>query len=305
MKWFTKVCLAGEPSEVSLLFFLYFLRTGGGYQRLVNITDGAQQETIVGGSQQLSECMARQLTSLGGKIALSSPVIFLNQSELTGTITAETKNRQQFTAKYCICTVPTSLAARIHYDPPVAPLRDQLTQRMPMGCVIKIIVTYKNAWWREMGYSGEIVSDQEPIGLTYDKSSHDGKMHALVCFIAGKGARRWSEKTPDERKVATLAQLERCFKTDKARHITGYYEHDWSTEEFSRGCYLNFMTPGAMSDLAHHLRKPHGRIHWAGSETATKWMAYMDGALESGRRVANDVAEKLSQSSCSRTKSKL
>ena len=216
--------------------------------------------------------MAKQLKQLGGRVFLDAPVIFIHQSELSGLITCETKSHQRFTAKYCICTVPTSIAARIHYDPPVPALRDQLTQRMPMGCVIKTIVTYKTAWWRELGYSGEIVSDQEPLALVYDKCSHDSKLFALVGFMAGKGARKWSQKTLEERKVAVLGQLKRCYNSPKADQITGYYEHDWSQEEWSRGCYLNLMTPGSMTDCAQHLRKPVGRIHWAGSETATKWM---------------------------------
>ncbi len=34
-------------------------------------------------------------------------------------------------------------------------------------------------------------------------------------------------------------------------------------------------------------------IHWAGTETATRWMGYMDGALESGERVAREVLDAL------------
>jgi monoamine oxidase len=46
-------------------------------------------------------------------------------------------------------------------------------------------------------------------------------------------------------------------------------------------------------DLAPALRKPVGRVHWAGSETSTFWYGYMDGAVRSGERVAAEVARKL------------
>lgn len=36
-----------------------------------------------------------------------------------------------------------------------------------------------------------------------------------------------------------------------------------------------------------------GRVHWAGTETATKWQGYMDGALQSGIRAAGEVADRL------------
>ena len=37
------------------------------------------------------------------------------------------------------------------------------------------------------------------------------------------------------------------------------------------------------------LREPIGPIHWAGTETATKWNGYIDGALQSGERAAREV----------------
>lgn len=294
MHWFVKVCLAGDPSEISLLFFLYFLKNGGGYQRLVNIENGAQQETIIGGSQQISVKMAEKLERLypSCKIVLNSSVAAIKQSELTGVVTVETHSRAVHCAKYAIVTVPTSLAGRIYYSPPVPALRDHLTQRMPIGCVIKVIVTYARPWWREKGFSGEIISDQEPCALFYDKSSHDEKLFALVGFMAGQGARKWSQKSAKEREEAVLNQISRCHSYPDAKRSSGYYEMDWSQEEWSRGCYVNLMTPGVISDCAQHLRKPHGRVYWAGSETALRWMAYMEGALESGIRTAGEVSTK-------------
>jgi monoamine oxidase len=40
------------------------------------------------------------------------------------------------------------------------------------------------------------------------------------------------------------------------------------------------------------LRRPIGHIHWAGAETATVWNGYMDGAVQSGERVAAEVLER-------------
>jgi monoamine oxidase len=41
------------------------------------------------------------------------------------------------------------------------------------------------------------------------------------------------------------------------------------------------------------LRQRVGRIHWAGTETATVWNGYMEGALEAGERAARDVLRRL------------
>ena len=47
--------------------------------------------------------------------------------------------------------------------------------------------------------------------------------------------------------------------------------------------------PGILVAYGHLLRKPVGRIHWAGTETSTQWCGYMDGAVRSGERVAAEV----------------
>ena len=46
-------------------------------------------------------------------------------------------------------------------------------------------------------------------------------------------------------------------------------------------------------DYGPALREPVGRIHWAGTETATEWCGYMDGAVSSGERVAAELGKLL------------
>jgi len=70
-------------------------------------------------------------------------------------------------------------------------------------------------------------------------------------------------------------------------------EYSWTEEEYSRGCYAGYMPPGVWTAYGEALREPIGRIHWAGTETATIWNGYMDGALQSGERTAREVAAEL------------
>ena len=61
VEWFARVCIAAEPSEYSLLYFLTWLKSGGLYASLVNVVNGAQNHIVVGGMQQLSEAMRAEL----------------------------------------------------------------------------------------------------------------------------------------------------------------------------------------------------------------------------------------------------
>jgi monoamine oxidase len=53
------------------------------------------------------------------------------------------------------------------------------------------------------------------------------------------------------------------------------------------------LPPGVLSRFGAALRAPIGRLHWAGSETATEWFGYMEGAIESGQRAAREVLARL------------
>jgi monoamine oxidase len=68
-----------------------------------------------------------------------------------------------------------------------------------------------------------------------------------------------------------------------------YIDHNWSEEEWTRGDYAAFLPPGVFTGYGPEIRKPVGRIHWAGTETATEWNVYMDGAVQSGERTAAEV----------------
>ena len=83
---------------------------------------------------------------------------------------------------------------------------------------------------------------------------------------------------------------------EMARTPREYLERNWAEEEWTRGCYGGFFPPGAWTSLGELLRKPVGRIHWSGTETATEWSGYFDGAVQSGERAASEV---LAQSTAS------
>jgi monoamine oxidase len=72
-----------------------------------------------------------------------------------------------------------------------------------------------------------------------------------------------------------------------------YVERSWADEEWTRGCYGCYLPPGAWTAHGRALRAPVGRVHWAGSETATRWAGYMDGAVRSGERAAAAVLGEL------------
>ncbi len=113
---------------------------------------------------------------------------------------------------------------------------------------------------------------------------------ALLGFIGGRCASVWTSVTLEERRQGLLECLSRYFGGQKvSTHLIGYAEKDWNLEPYSGGCPCHNVTTGSMKDFVDGVRKPYKNIHFAGTETASQWMGYMDGAIDAGRRAAAEV----------------
>jgi monoamine oxidase len=272
-----RAVFAVEPADLSLLHVLFYAAAAGGWDDLLDTEGGAQQDRLAGGTHQLSVRMAEEL---GDRVQLSAPVNAI-RADAGGVVAGKVRARR------AIVAVPPALAGRIDYDPPLSGVRDQLTQRMPMGSVIKWMAVYEEPFWRSDGLSGQAISLPGPAQIVFDNTPPNGSA-GLIGFLEGRDARELAAVPESERRDAVLRGLQRLFGRRAARPLL-YVEKDWSTEPYSRGCYAGVLSPGAWTGYGRQLREPIGRIHWAGTETATRWMGYMDGAIQSGRRAAAEA----------------
>ncbi|MBI1885038.1 MAG: FAD-dependent oxidoreductase [Chloroflexi bacterium] len=277
---------AAEPFDFSMLHLLAYARFNGGFFYMLSTRGGAQQDRFEGGSQLLAIRLADQL---GDALWLSCPVRRIQQDAGGAVVEGD---GFRLACRRVVVAVAPALAGRIEYEPPLPPLRDQLTQRVPMGSVIKVHVVYDEPFWRAESLSGRAMSDSGPIKITFDGSPRSGSPGVLTGFIEGSEARSFSGVPEGERRDAVLRCLERYFGP-KAASPAEYVDHDWSAERYSRGCYGAVFPPGTWVEYGRALRQPVGRIHWAGTETATAFAGYMEGAVRSGERAAAEVMERL------------
>jgi monoamine oxidase len=271
-----------EASTMSLLHFLFYVKSGSGLTRLTSMADGAQEARVVGGTHRISERMAEQL---GDRVRLNAVVRTVTQLDDGVRVDYEGGG---VTARRVIVAVPPTLAGRLRYIPPLPPLRDGLTQQIPAGSVIKVQVGYEAPFWRQHGLSGLVLSLDGAVGFVIDNSPPDAACGVLVGFIEGAHARAASQMTATERRELVVGELVRFFGSEAAEPFD-VVEQDWSAEEFTRGCYGGRLGAGVWTQYGRALAEPVGRIHWAGAETSDVWNGYMDGAIRSGRRAASEV----------------
>jgi len=297
-----RAVFAAETADLSLLHFLFYSHSGGLLDSLFNVKDGAQEQRVVGGTQLIADRLASEL---GDAVYLSSPVRQVSQQpngdqlvvsagtragDGEGSDTGSDGAPKGVSARRVVVAVPPMLAGRIEFEPSMPPWRDQLTQRMPMGSVIKCMAVYDEPFWRSEGLTGQMTDVAGPAQLTFDNSPPSGGPGVMLAFVEGAHARELSHHSADERRRAVVECIARCFGS-KAESPHEFLELDWSAERYSGGCYGALLAPGVLSAYGPGLREPCGRIHFAGTETAAVWAGYMDGAIRSGERVAREVTD--------------
>ena len=223
----TRPIFGTEPRDLSLLFVLFYIAASGDeqhpgtFERNFNTRNGAQMWRLAGGSQLLALRIARRL---GGRVLLGSPVERIVQQE--GGVTAYTAGLQ-VQAKRAIVAIPPTLAGRIEYRPRLPTERDQLTQRLPQGTLIKVTAVYNRPFWRDAGLNGTAVSYEGPANVTFDDSPQDGSSGVIFGFAGGDEARRHRRRSMAARRAAVLANFTTYFGA-QAAHPRAYFETDWT-----------------------------------------------------------------------------
>lgn len=273
---------ATQPEDLSLLHALFYIHSAGSLELLFDTEGGAQRDRFEGGSQRLALALAE---GLGERVLLGQPVRRIEHGADRVTVVADGATAR---GRRAILALSPTLAGRFVYSPALSGLRDQLTQRLPMGAVAKCMAIYDEPFWRAEGLSGQGTSDGGLVRLTYDNSPPDGSPGVLLGFIEGQRAREAGLMSPDYRRETVLGCFAELFGP-RARTPRAYVERLWAEEEYTRGCYGAHLPPGAWTGYGPALRPPIGPLHWAGAEYATVWSGYMDGAVRSGEEAAAAV----------------
>ncbi len=277
----TEAVFAADAGDISLLHALFYAVSNADLETLLAVDRGAQQDRVAGGSVLVAERLAEALD-----VRLGTPVVALAQDG--DRVAVRTRSGDIHTCDRVVVAIPPTLAGRLGYDPPLPAWRDQLTQRLPAGSVVKTFAAYPTPFWREDGLNGQVAGDRGPVKVTFDVSPPDGSTGVLLGFVEGGEARRWQRLDDAGRRRTVLDCFVRYFGP-RAADPVDYLEKEWSSEEFTRGCYGAHFAPGVWTGFGEALRPPVGRIHWAGAEYAVEWNGYMEGAVRSGRATAGEV----------------
>lgn len=280
----TAVATTADLDRFSIHALAAIARYQGGLQAMLSTRGGAQESLLVEGAGTLAHLLAAEL---GSRLRLGHAISAI--THVDGGLVLRSPGGEVRAAK-AIVTVPPPIAARIAYDPPLPPSRTALQRQTYMGSVYKAIAVYPHPFWRER-CSGEFIVLGTPGAAVFDTSPPGGPGH-LCILVAGSEARALDGLDAANRRAALLAPLVEHMGSEVLAPAS-WHAKAWHLDEHVGGGYAALPNPGTTEGFYPVFCAPTGDIHWAGSETASEHAGYIEGAIESGERVAREVSATL------------
>lgn len=299
IEWLFKVCICEEAGNLSFYYWLYFLRNCGSYQAISDISNGAQEYRLGSGMIELYNNLFVEINGYKN-VQFGN---YVKKVEFSGNGYIIETNMRKYNCNDIIISAPPPAINKICFVPELPAEKCEIYRNMKMGSVIKMITVYPQPYWRNAGYSGEIISNQEPIYLAYDYSDEKRNFYALVSFICAADVPKYSQLSSEERKTIVASAFAKYFGIKELNNPIGFYEKNWSQDPYSNGCY--FATPSV--DIINNPEKAYQfgeilrktvdnnghYIYFVGTETAYEWMGYIEGALESAERCIDEISSPL------------
>jgi monoamine oxidase len=154
------------------------------------------------------------------------------------------------------------------------------------GQNVKYLMNVQSDCWKP---DGPDMSSDGPIDLTWEGTAEGGPRAGLVAFSGANDAaecRSWHA-----RKSMYLRTLATVYPNISESCQKGLFM-DWPGKKWTLGSY-SFPKPGEVTRVGPLLRSGFkGRVHFAGEHTCYAFVGYMEGALRSGLRVAEQIARR-------------
>ncbi len=160
----SRVTWGCEPDEVSLLHAVRYIKAAGGMDRMLDTRNGAQQDRFPGGTQQIARRIADQL---GPSLRLDAAVRRIDWTDAGATVEFD---GGEATAKFVIVAIPPAHRAAITFTPELPPQQRELIGNWPQGNLSKAYAAYETPFWRANRQSGQALSDEGPVFITFDVS---------------------------------------------------------------------------------------------------------------------------------------
>ncbi|MEM7704048.1 MAG: NAD(P)/FAD-dependent oxidoreductase [Pseudomonadota bacterium] len=285
-----------SPAAISILRLETFDLFGKGIENLSALSHlrdwaayaleepGGVFGVVPGGTDRLPEAFASRLAD---RIEYGVEALRLEQDADGVRVHCRRGGQNEvLTADRLVCTLPFTVLRHLDVAPALSAEKARAIRTLTYSSITRVFIQVKRRFWESDGLSGLGWGDRpvprvliQPMGKPTDRAiveAHTGKATGL----------RLAAMDEAERVEFALDELEK-YHPDIRRYAEGGTSYAWNNDPWSQGGYSSF-APGEIFEFLPVISRAEGRIHFAGEHTS-RLSTSMDGALESGARVANEI----------------
>jgi len=265
----------GDSSAISALYVL---------RQYAMLRASTQRYKIGGGMDRLPEAMA---TSLAGIIRYNAPVVRVERQSTRFRVDYRDGGAvKSVAATRVVFAVPASTMRQIEIKPRLSRLKEQAIDQLPYYDGVRFLLQVKRPFWKAAGLSGSARTDRATEIWDATSEQIASSRGILGATASGAIGRLAPGMTPEASLSAGVDLVADAFPAVRSEFEKGAV-YRWSAEPWTRGAFAVYR-PGQMTTLMPLLASAESGLHFAGEHTSI-WTGWMEGALESGERVAREV----------------
>jgi monoamine oxidase len=238
---------------------------------------------VRGGSDLLPKALAAPLAD---KIRYGAPVVRIEQDETSVRVVClRAETPVTIAGDYLVCAIPLPVLRRVEIAPALSSAKRAAIDQVDYMPMARVFLQSRRRFWLERGENGFANTD-DPMDVWDYTRDQPGTRGILGAYTSGRMARQITVRDPIERGPFVLEMMERVHPGIR-EHYEGCASYSWISDPWALGAAAEFKS-GQLSAYYGAVRAPEGRLHFAGEHTSP-WNGWMNGALESGHRVADEI----------------
>lgn len=236
--------------------------------------DNLSRFRVAGGTAALLEQMASDSRA---QVMLSTPVKAVSQSAQGVEVT--TGRGQTLRARSLLVAIPLNCLNDIEFKPGLSSIKREASRRRHTGSGTKVYAQTRGQHPVFFGHGREA----DPLCFAWTEyADPDARI------LCGFGA------SPDLLDVNDTGAVQAAYRRYQPDiELESSVSYDWNLDPYAKGTWCMY-PPGLLTEGLEELQRPEGRVFFAGSDIASGWRGFIDGAIESGARVAAQINHHLS-----------
>ena len=281
-----------ECSEQSSLNLLYLLAySGQGQLRIFGPSN--EKYHVVGGNDQIP---ARMADALAGQITLGSELVAIRKAnDGSWTLTfRQGSSTRTVPADRVVMAIPFSMLRSVDFSKAgFQPRKVTAIRESAMGTNSKLHVQFTSRHWASLGCNGDTYADTGYQNTWDVTRAQPGRSGILVDYTGGKIGASFGSGTPATRAKQFLSQIEPVLPGITSRWNGRATVDFWTTYPWTKGSYSYWKVGQYQQFVGVEREVEGGSCHFCGEHTSIDFQGYLNGAVETGERVAGEIAAAL------------